>query len=136
MKTITKFIYAAVAAVVVAIGSATANGALNDLFVSSNGNGDNGGGFIYQDTSTGAQSTFASGLSRPRGIAIGSSGNLFVATSTFDDVNLAWVGTIVGITPGGVQSTFADVGNYFLEGVAIDLSRNVFVIASGDTSIG
>jgi sugar lactone lactonase YvrE len=106
------------------------------LFASIEGNGHNGGGFVYEYPRHGVQNTFASGLSRPRGVAFDSSGNLFVATTTFDNVNQVFIASIVKITPAGVQSTFVTLGNYFLEGVAIDLSRNVFVTAGGDTSIG
>src|SRR5215831_9124138 len=84
MKTITKSIYAAFAAVTLAIGGVTANGALNDLYASVNGTGINGGGFIYQYTPTGVQSIFASGISHPRGVAFDHFGNLFVATYTVD----------------------------------------------------
>jgi len=69
MKTITKLMYAAFTAVVLAIGAVTANGALNDLFASVNGDTHNGGGFIYEYNPGGVQSIFASGLSRPRGMA-------------------------------------------------------------------
>jgi sugar lactone lactonase YvrE len=135
MKTITKFIYAAFAAVILATGAVTANGAVNDLFASVNGNGDNGGGFIYQFTPTGVQTTFASGLSRPRGVAFDHFGNLFVVTNTFDSVSGTFQPSIVKITPGGVQSTFATIsGDFFGSGLAIDGSGNVFVIAVDDTS--
>ena len=80
MKTITKLICSAVAVISLAIGTVTANGALS-LFVSINRSGDNGGGFIYQYTPTGVQSTFASGLSRPRGLRFDHFGNLFVASA-------------------------------------------------------
>src|SRR5436190_96775 len=65
-------------AVGLAIGAVTANGAPNDLFVSINGDGNNGGGFIYEYNPGGLQSTFAAGLSRPRGVAFDHFGNLFV----------------------------------------------------------
>jgi hypothetical protein len=55
MKTITKFIYAAFAAVVLAISAVTANGALGDLFVSINATGANDDGLIYEYTPTGVQ---------------------------------------------------------------------------------
>jgi sugar lactone lactonase YvrE len=128
MKTIPKFIYAAFAAVTLAIGAVTANGAVNDLFASINGSGDNGGGFIYRYTASGAQSTFASGLSRPRGLAFDGSGNLFVASMTCAGT---CQGSIVKITPGGVQSTFATLSqlNFQPEGVAFDHGGNLFVMA-------
>ena len=69
MKTITKFIYTAFATVTLATGAVTANGAPGDLFVSINGDGQNGGGSIYQYRPNGQFRVFASGLSRPRGVA-------------------------------------------------------------------
>src|SRR6266496_143669 len=50
-----------------------------------NGNTQNLGGAVFQYTPPGAQSTFAPGLSRPRGLAI-YHGNLYVATNTLDPV--------------------------------------------------
>jgi sugar lactone lactonase YvrE len=130
MKTTTKFIYVAFAAVTLAIGTVTANAALNDLFASVNGTGDNGGGFIYQYTPTGVQSIFASGLSRPRGVAFDHFANLFVATETCD-VSGNCQGSIVKITPDGVQSTFATLSeqNFQPEGMAFDRAGNLFVMA-------
>jgi len=130
MKTITKLIYAALAVVSLALGAVTANASLNDLFVSINGSGDNGGGFIYQYTPTGQQSTFASGLSRPRGVAFDHGANLFVANMTCD-VSGNCQGSIVKITPDGVQSTFAILSepNFQPEGVAFDHAGNLFVMA-------
>jgi sugar lactone lactonase YvrE len=117
-------------AVGLAIGAVTANGAPNDLFVSINGDRNNGGGFIYEYNRDGLQSTFAAGLSRPRGVAFDHFGNLFVVTNTFDSVSGTFQSSIVKITPGGVQSTFATLsGNLFGEDVAFDGSGNLFVIA-------
>jgi hypothetical protein len=107
MKTITKLIYLAFTVVVLAIGAVTANGAPNDLFVSINGDGNNGHGFIYEYNPGGVQSIFASGLSRPRGVAFDHFGNLFVVTNTFDAVSGTFQPSIVKITPDGVQSIFA-----------------------------
>ena len=131
MKTITKLIYLAFTVVILAIGAVTANGAPNDLFVSINGDGNNGGGFIYQYNLDGVQSTFAAGLSRPRGVAFDHSGNLFVATNTFDSVSGTLQLSIVKITPGGVQSTFATLsGNLKGQGVRFDGAGNLFVVAN------
>jgi hypothetical protein len=130
MKITTKYLYAAFAAVALATGAVTADGALNDLFASINGNGQNGGGFIYQFTPIGVQSTFASGLSWPRGVAFDKAGNLFVATNIVNGSTSE--GSVVKITPDGVQSTFVTfLGNYFLSGLTLDQSGNVFVIALG-----
>src|SRR5204863_158869 len=69
------------------------------------------------------KSIFASGLSRPRGVAFNHSGNLFVVTNTLDSVSGTFQPSIVKITPEGVQSTFATLsGNLFGEGVAFDSS--------------
>jgi hypothetical protein len=55
-------------------------------------------------------------------------GNLFVASTTFDGTS--YQGTILEITPLGVQTTFASVdGDLYLAGLAIDSSDNVFVMA-------
>ncbi len=58
MKTITTFIYAAFAVLTFAMGTLTVDGAVNDLFVSVDGTGDNDGGFIYKYAPNGMQSTF------------------------------------------------------------------------------
>jgi DNA-binding beta-propeller fold protein YncE len=133
MKTITKLIYTAFSVVSLALGAATANSALNGLFVSINGDGNNGNGSINEYTPTGVQSLFASGLSEPRGVAFDHFGNLFVANSTLD-VNQTLQGTIVKITPGGVQSLFATVPGdapfgVFLSGLVFDRAGNLFVMA-------
>jgi hypothetical protein len=135
MRTITKLIYAAFVAVTLAIGAVAANGAVNDLFASVNGAGNNGGGFIYEYTPAGVQSIFASGLSRPRGVAFDHFGNLFVVTNTFDAVSGTFQPSIVKITSDGVQSTFATIsGDFFGSGLAMDASGNVFVMAVDDAS--
>ena len=55
---------------------------------------------------------------------------MFVVNTTFDPGSQTFQVTIVKITPGGVQSTFATLsGNLFGEGVAFDSSGNLFVIA-------
>src|SRR4030095_9193390 len=84
-------------------------------------------------TPTGVQSLFASGLSLPRGVAFDHFANLFVANSTLD-VNQTLQGTIVKITPGGVQSLFATVpgtppAGIILEGLAFDRAGNLFLMA-------
>src|SRR5438552_3635119 len=108
MKTITKFIYAAFAVVTLAMGALTANGASGDLFVSINSTGENGAGSINQYRPDGLLKRIAaSGLSEPRGMAFSRSGNLFVANTTFDDPSQTFQGTIVKITPDGVQSLVA-----------------------------
>lgn len=141
MKTITKLPYAAFAGVVLALGALTASTALAAptvrptptprprpigppaLFASLG----NSGGLIYEYLRPGAQNIFASGLSWPRGVAFDSAGNLFVATSFVN--GSASQGSVVKITPGGVQSTFAtmDCCDTFPEGLAFDSAGNIFV---------
>ena len=55
------------------------------LFASVNGNTQNSGGAVFQYTSPGAQTTFAPGLSRPRGLAF-YKGDLYVVMNTLDPV--------------------------------------------------
>jgi sugar lactone lactonase YvrE len=152
MKTITKLIYAASAAAVLAIGAVTANGALAaatvrptptprpppiplPLFASIGINFQNSFGSIYEYLGGGIQKILAANLDNPRGVAFDNAGNLFVAMSTLDSVCQCFVGSIVKITPQGVQSPFVTVSinpitDIFLEGVALDQSNNVFVSAN------
>jgi sugar lactone lactonase YvrE len=130
MKTITKSIYAAFASVLLGIGALTATGATGDLFTSVDGNGSNGGGFIYQYRPSGLQRILASGLSRPRGVAFGHGGSLFVVTTTLDAVTGTFQESIVKITPNGVQNTVATLsGDFFGEGVTVSRAGNLFVMA-------
>jgi len=70
-----------------------------NLFVSSYGPG----GGITEITPTGVQSTFASGLDDPFGLAFDRAGNLFVTILG----GVPQSGSVIKITPGGVQSVFA-----------------------------
>jgi DNA-binding beta-propeller fold protein YncE len=128
MRPTAKIIYAAFQVVILAIGTLTANSEPGDLFASVDGAPANGVGFIYKYTPKGEQSTVASGLSRPRGLAFDSAGNLFVATNFCD---ATWCHpTILKITPGGAQHVFATIpDSFFAQGLAIDRSDNLFVIA-------
>jgi sugar lactone lactonase YvrE len=128
-ETITRIIYAAFAVVILAIGTLTASGEPGDLFASINGGLGNGVGFIYQYTPDGVQSTVASGLSRPRGLAFDSEGNLFVATNFASNTIEP---TILKVMPGGTQDLFATLPNsfFFAQGLAIDGSDNVFVMGN------
>ncbi|MGA7275742.1 MAG: hypothetical protein WBX14_12920, partial [Candidatus Udaeobacter sp.] len=129
MKTITKFIYVAFAAVVVAMGAVTANGAPADLFASVNRPNPTGpNGAIFEYTPTGVQSTFVANVVEPRGLAFDSVGNLFVA-STDSDANGNDVGTIFKVKPGGVVSTFTTSlpNNFFLDDIKFDSMGNLFV---------
>jgi len=105
LKTECKFVIRAAGHLFARIVSAVAITAIpssaqgQNLFVSSYFNGT-----ILEITQSGAQSTFASGLSNPEGIAFNNAGDLFVAEFGAANGNY---GSIIKITPGGVQSTFA-----------------------------
>jgi len=108
-----------------------------DLFASINGTTQNDGGSILEFTPPGVQSTFASTLSRPRGVAFDSAGNLFVATTTVDLNTGNDSGAILKITPDGTQMTFTNVSgpsvSFFLEDLKIDDSGNVFLVVNDET---
>jgi sugar lactone lactonase YvrE len=138
MRPIAKITCAAFQVVILAIGTLTADSEPGDLFASIDGAPGNGVGSIYKYTPNGLQSTVATGLFRPRGLAFDSAGNLFVATNICDAT--AWCHpTILKITPQGVHSTFAIIpDSLFAQGLAIDRSDNLFLMAiawSNDVSI-
>jgi sugar lactone lactonase YvrE len=81
-----------------------------------------GSGQINEFTPTGTQSTFASGLNQPIGLAFDSAGNLYEA-----DANS---GNIYKFTPAGAQSTFASGLNRPV-GLAFNSAGDLFVAASG-----
>jgi len=92
---------------------------------------DEDSGNIYSFTPNGVQSTVASGLSFPTGLAFNSAGDLFVACLGGTGMN---AGYITEITPGGVQSTFAS-GLDGPEGLAFDNAGNLFVADEGSSEI-
>ena len=63
---------------------------------------DGGSSSIYEFTPSGTQSTFATGLSYPTGLAFNNAGDLFVANYGYYGGN-----SITEITPNGSQSIFA-----------------------------
>jgi uncharacterized repeat protein (TIGR03803 family) len=87
---------------------------------------DSGSGRILEFTPAGVESTFASELDKPVGLAFDPSGNLYVSA--------AGSGKILKFTSGGVKSTFASgLNNPW--GLAFDASGNLFVSASGSGKI-
>jgi hypothetical protein len=81
-----------------------------DLFVASESYG------VYEYTLGGARSTFATGIN-PFGLAFNSAGDLFVSSG----------GTIIEITPGGVQSTFFASALSYFTGLAFNSAGDLFV---------
>ena len=130
------FVLIATAAVLVAVLAPITAHAQNNLYVSINGNGSNSGGSIFEYTLAGTQTTFASGLSRPRGLAFDGIGNFFVAT-TFDTPGDGFHGRILKFTPRGKVSTLGNAAHNFSEGVATDSAGNVFAMAQNEnTDVG
>ena len=129
MRATKKITRTALQVIVLSIGTLTANGEPGDLFASVDGAPGNGVGSIFKYNPNGLQSTVATGLARPRGLAFDSAGNLFVATNLCDGTTWCHP-TILKITPNGAQSTFATIpDSFFAQGVAIDRSDNLFVMA-------
>jgi len=81
------------------------------------------------DESTGAVTTFATGLNDPFGIVLAPNGNFYVA-------NLANLGasTVSQVTPNGVVTTFANVGNA-ADGITVDSQGNLYVANFGSNTI-
>jgi hypothetical protein len=75
-------------------------------------------GNIYAFTTDGAQSTFASGVNGPRGLAFNSAGDLFEADLASDEIH--------EFTPGGVEGTFAS-GLNAPYGLAFNTAGDLFV---------
>jgi sugar lactone lactonase YvrE len=110
-----------------------------NLYVSLHGalcgfNCTNFSGSISEYTPDGMQSTFASGLARPRGLAFDSSGNLFVAVTYFAPPNEPRA-SILKFPPLGQRSVFGNFALSFATGVVTDSGGNVFAMAepSGNT---
>jgi len=130
------FVLIATAAVLAAVLAPITAHAQNNLYVSINGNGSNSGGSIFEYTLAGTQTTFASGLSRPRGLAFDGIGNFFVAT-TFDTPRDGFHGRILKFTPRGKVSTLGNAAHNFFEGVATDSAGNVFAMTQDEnTDVG
>jgi DNA-binding beta-propeller fold protein YncE len=110
-----------------------------DLFASVNGTTQNGGGSILEFTPSGGETTFASALDRPRGVAFDSAGNLFIATTTLDENSGNYSGAILKIASDGTQTTFANVSgpsaSFFLEDLKIDDSDNVLLMVNDETDL-
>ena len=128
MRPTMKIIYSVFAIAILApIGARTANGESGDLFVSVDGA--SGNGFISKYNSNGMRNTVAFGISHPRGLAFDSACNLFVATN-YCDATMWCHPTILKVAPGGATAIFATLPDcFFAQGVAIDCSDNVFVMA-------
>jgi hypothetical protein len=116
----------------------SAYAASGDLSATVNAGGAlNGGSSIFQYTPAGIQSTFASNLDTPRGLAFDSAGNLFVATTSIvNQVTGDVQGTLLKFTPDGMPpTTFATFDlNFFLQSVVFDSAGNIFVMAQSNSN--
>src|SRR4029077_17782028 len=99
------------------------------LYVSANGARSHE---IFEFTSSGAQSIYASGLNNPRGLAFDSIGNLFATTA--HDAGKIEVGRVLKFNLRNHVSSFGSANKSFLEGLATDIAGNVYVMANDDTS--
>jgi hypothetical protein len=110
-----------------------------NLYVSVNGaicgfNCSEFSGSISEYTPDGLQSTFASDLARPRGLAFDSSGNLFAAVNRHGPPTPQFQGRILKFPPLGHQSVFGNVALSFVEGLITDSGGNVFAMANSASS--
>ena len=89
-------------------------------------------GEILEYTPSGVQSTFATGLSAPRGLAFDNIGNLFAAETVFPDH--IEIGKVLKFNLRNKVSTVGSVINSFFEGLAIDSAGNAYGLARNDLS--
>ena len=101
-----------------------------NLYVSANVPG--GSHAIFEYTPDGTQSTYATGLDNPRGLAFDSLGNLFATTAhEADNIEIA---KVLKFNLRNHVSTRGSAAKFFFEGLAIDIAGNVYVLAGDDTS--
>src|SRR5207253_99794 len=100
-----------------------------NLYVSANVPGSH---VIFEYTPDGMQSTYATGLDNPRGLAFDSIGNLFATTAhNADDIDL---GKVLKFNLRNHRSTAGSAAHFFFEGLAIDIAGNAYVMANDDRS--
>ena len=100
-----------------------------NLYVSANAPGSHK---IFEFTPSGVQSTYASGLTQPRGLAFDSIGNLFAAHNPEpDDIE---IGRVLKFNLRNKVSTVGSTAKFFFAGLAIDIAGNAYVMATDDNS--
>jgi len=100
-----------------------------------------GPGTILEYTPSGVQSTYATGLSSPRGLAFDSIGNLFAAETVYPHDDLNGIGKVLKYNLRNHVSTFGTVSigraDIFLQGLATDVAGNAYVAATdSNTDMG
>ena len=88
---------------------------------------------ILEFTPDGTQSTYASGLLFPRGLAFDSIGNLFAAETVVPGDRLD-IGRVLKFNLRNHVSTVGSAVNFFFEGLAVDIAGNAYVMANDQTS--
>jgi DNA-binding beta-propeller fold protein YncE len=130
-KTTTLQLLTSIASLVVALTTTTAPMAVRasatDLYVTASD------GIIFELAPSGAISFFDAGIAEPRGIRFNDAGEAFVAISPGGPLQLQ--GTVLKYSAPFAPTTFGIVpGDTFLQGVAINSTGNVFVVAQDNTS--
>ena len=89
---------------------------------------------IFEFTPDGVQSTYASGLLFPRGLAFDSIGNLFAAETVAPGDRDLLIGRVLKFNLRNHVSTVGSAVNFFFEGLAADIAGNAYVMANDQTS--
>src|SRR5438270_7595596 len=111
-----------------AIFALTITAHAQNLYVSANVPG--GSHAIFEYTPAGTQSTYATGLNNPRGLAFDSIGNLFAAE--VHEVRDHDIGRVLRFNLRNYVSTFGSAAWFSFEGLATDIAGNAYVIAMVD----
>ncbi len=98
-----------------------------NLYVSINGDFSNTGSSVFEYTPAGMQTTFATGLAEPRGLAFDSSGNLFVGTTTRNPSGNLHA-RILKFPLQGHSTVLGNAALSFAQGVVTDSAGNVFAM--------
>jgi sugar lactone lactonase YvrE len=103
-----------------------------NLYVSVNRPQSLGGHAILEFTPSGTQSTYASGLENPRGLAFDGLGNLFAAETVEPD-NIE-IGRVLKFDLRNKVSTIGSATDFVFNGLVTDMAGNAYVMASSDIS--
>jgi len=90
---------------------------------------------ILEFTPSGVQSTYASKLSFPRGLAFDGLGNLFAA-ETLAPAGDVEVGKVLKFNLRNKATTLGSAAQFFFEGLAIDVAGNVYVMGTDTSTTG
>jgi sugar lactone lactonase YvrE len=105
-----------------------------NLYVSAHRPQSLGGHAILEFTPSGTQSTYASGLLFPRGLAFDSIGNLFAAETVEPGGRDLLIGRMLKFNLRNHRNTVGSAANFFFEGLAVDIAGNAYVMANDQTS--